>query len=131
MSYATQPGHVDDEKMLESRPSAVKTSRSIGHEPCLLISLHVRTDDPTVDNLNNTYWVRFDHRDFTHEQAVRNTVALFEAARQTGVERVAHVSIHQPVPGQHVAVVGPSWPLRLPSHCSSRGSSGLSNAMYF
>ena len=37
---------------------------------------------------------------------MRSTVALFEAARQTGVERVVHVSIHQPVPGQHVAVVG-------------------------
>ena len=44
----------------------------------------------------NTYWVRFDHRDFTHGQAVRNTRRLFEAARRAGVPRVVHVSITNP-----------------------------------
>ena len=43
--------------------------------------------------LYNTYWVRFDHADFTHSQAVRNTLALLEAAKEAGVERVVHVSI--------------------------------------
>ena len=43
--------------------------------------------------LYNTYWVRFDHADFTHSQAVRNTLTLFEAAKQAGVKRVVHVSI--------------------------------------
>ena len=43
--------------------------------------------------LYNTYWVRFDHADFTHSQAVRNTLALFEAAKQAGVKRVVHMSI--------------------------------------
>jgi NADH dehydrogenase len=46
--------------------------------------------------LINTYWVRFDHKDFTHTQAVRNTLRLFEAARQAGVPRVVHVSITNP-----------------------------------
>lgn len=46
--------------------------------------------------LYNTYWVRFDHRDFTHDGAVKNTMALFEAARQAGVERIVHVSITHP-----------------------------------
>lgn len=46
--------------------------------------------------LINTYWVRFDHRDFTHSQAVANTLALFHAAREAGVERVVHVSITNP-----------------------------------
>ncbi len=46
--------------------------------------------------LYNTYWVRFNHRLFTHEQAVRNTTALLEAARKAGVERVVHVSITNP-----------------------------------
>lgn len=46
--------------------------------------------------LYNTYWVRFDHRRFTHEQAVRNTRLLFEAARRAGVRRVVHVSITNP-----------------------------------
>jgi NADH dehydrogenase len=43
--------------------------------------------------LYNTYWVRFNHRLFTFDQAVANTKALFEAARRAGVRRVVHVSI--------------------------------------
>ncbi len=43
--------------------------------------------------LYNTYWVRFNHRLFTFEGAVRNTLALFDAARRAGVERIVHVSI--------------------------------------
>ena len=46
--------------------------------------------------LINTYWVRFDHKDFTHSQAVRNTLCLFDAARRAGVSRVVHVSITNP-----------------------------------
>jgi uncharacterized protein YbjT (DUF2867 family) len=49
-----------------------------------------------VDVLYNTYWVRFNHRNFTHAQAVQNTLVLFEAARAAGVRRVVHVSITQP-----------------------------------
>ncbi len=46
--------------------------------------------------LINTYWVRFDHADFTHSQAVQNSLRLFEAAKRAGVERVVHVSITNP-----------------------------------
>ena len=46
--------------------------------------------------LYNTYWVRFDHADFTHARAVRNTLTLLQAARQAGVRRVVHVSISNP-----------------------------------
>jgi len=46
--------------------------------------------------LINTYWVRFDHEDFTHSQAVRNTLRLFDAAKRAGVSRVVHVSITNP-----------------------------------
>jgi uncharacterized protein YbjT (DUF2867 family) len=49
-----------------------------------------------VDVLYNTYWVRFNHRTFTHAQAVENTLVLFEAARRAGVRRVVHVSITNP-----------------------------------
>ncbi len=49
-----------------------------------------------VSVLYNTYWVRFNHRTFTHADAVRNTLALFSAARDAGVERVVHVSITNP-----------------------------------
>jgi NADH dehydrogenase len=49
-----------------------------------------------VDVLYNTYWVRFNHRLFTHAQAVENTLVLFAAARKAGVRRVVHVSITNP-----------------------------------
>jgi uncharacterized protein YbjT (DUF2867 family) len=46
--------------------------------------------------LINTYWVRFDHRLFTHDQAVANTKSLFRAAKDAGVQRIVHVSITNP-----------------------------------
>ncbi len=49
-----------------------------------------------VSVLYNTYWVRFNHRRFTHADAVRNTQTLFEAAKQAGVQRVVHISITNP-----------------------------------
>ncbi|MFH0953457.1 MAG: NAD-dependent epimerase/dehydratase family protein [Verrucomicrobiota bacterium] len=49
-----------------------------------------------VDVLINTYWVRFNHKLFTHAEAVRNTLVLFESARKAGVQRVVHVSITNP-----------------------------------
>ncbi len=49
-----------------------------------------------VSVLINTYWVRFDHGDFTHSLAVENTLKLFSAAREAGVGRVVHVSITNP-----------------------------------
>lgn len=49
-----------------------------------------------VSVLYNTYWVRFNHRSFTHTDAVRNTMTLFDAASAAGVERIVHVSITNP-----------------------------------
>lgn len=49
-----------------------------------------------VEALINTYWVRFDHRLFTHEEAVANTKTLFQAAKAAGVRRIVHVSITNP-----------------------------------
>jgi len=49
-----------------------------------------------VSVLYNTYWVRFNHKDFTHADAVRNTRILFGAAKEAGVERIVHVSITNP-----------------------------------
>ncbi len=46
--------------------------------------------------LYNTYWVRFNTRNFSHAEAVRNTKVLFEAAREAGVGRIVHVSITRP-----------------------------------
>jgi nucleoside-diphosphate-sugar epimerase len=49
-----------------------------------------------TDALINTYWVRFNHRLFTHDEAVTNTKILFDAAKQAGVRRIVHVSITNP-----------------------------------
>ncbi len=54
-----------------------------------------------VDVLVNTYWVRFSyaggrHAAFSHEEAVRNTKTLFEAAQRSGVRRIIHTSITCP-----------------------------------
>jgi NADH dehydrogenase len=46
--------------------------------------------------LYNTYWVRFNHKMFRHNEAVENTLALFDAAKQAGIKRVVHVSITNP-----------------------------------
>jgi NADH dehydrogenase len=46
--------------------------------------------------LYNTYWIRFDHRDFRQSSAVENTLKLFDAARAAGVRRIVHVSITNP-----------------------------------
>ena len=49
-----------------------------------------------VSVLYNTYWVRFNHRLFTHADAVRNTLTLFDAAKKAGVQRIVHISITNP-----------------------------------
>jgi uncharacterized protein YbjT (DUF2867 family) len=49
-----------------------------------------------VEVLINTYWVRFNHRQFTHGEAVENTKTLFRAAKEAGVRRILHVSITNP-----------------------------------
>lgn len=49
-----------------------------------------------VDVLVNTYWVRFNHRHFTHEKAVSNLKLLFQRAKAAGVRRIVHVSITNP-----------------------------------
>ena len=49
-----------------------------------------------VKVLYNTYWVRFNHKQFKHAGAVQNTLTLFAAAKKAGVERVVHVSITNP-----------------------------------
>ena len=46
--------------------------------------------------LYNTYWVRFNHRLFKHADAVENTLTMFRAAKEAGVERIVHISIANP-----------------------------------
>lgn len=49
-----------------------------------------------VSVLYNTYWVRFNHKTFTHADAVRNTETMFKAAKNAGVKRIVHISITNP-----------------------------------
>ncbi len=49
-----------------------------------------------VKVLYNTYWFRFNHRNFKQADAVTNTKIMFEAAAEAGVERIVHVSITNP-----------------------------------
>lgn len=49
-----------------------------------------------VSVLYNTYWVRFNHKSFTHSMAVENTLKLFKAAINAGVKRIVHISITNP-----------------------------------
>jgi NADH dehydrogenase len=49
-----------------------------------------------VDTLYNTYWIRFSGYGITHDDAVRNSSTLFNAARAAGVRRIVHVSIANP-----------------------------------
>lgn len=46
-----------------------------------------------VTTFYNTYWVRFERGGATYSQAVRNSRALFDAAREAGVRRTVHISI--------------------------------------
>jgi uncharacterized protein YbjT (DUF2867 family) len=46
-----------------------------------------------VVTLYNTYWIRFAYGGATFERAVRDTLTLFDAARQAGVHRIVHLSI--------------------------------------
>lgn len=50
----------------------------------------------SYDTLINTYWVRFNHKTFNHNAAVENTKTLFDAAAQSGIKRIVHVSITNP-----------------------------------
>jgi uncharacterized protein YbjT (DUF2867 family) len=49
-----------------------------------------------ISVLYNTYWVRFNHKTFTHADAVQNTEKMFKAAKGAGVKRIVHISITNP-----------------------------------
>ncbi len=55
-----------------------------------------------VSVLYNTYWVRFNHKLFRHEDAVKNTLVLFAAAKAAGVNRIVHISITNPSEKSHL-----------------------------
>ena len=94
-------------RLLEQGRTVVTLTNSAGRADSLsgkIRAFPLSFDDPDklaaalagVDVLYNTYWVRFNHRGFTHARAVENTLALFDAARRAGVRRVVHISITNP-----------------------------------
>jgi NADH dehydrogenase len=46
-----------------------------------------------TSTLYNTYWVRFEYDGVTFQQAVRDTITLFECAKKAGVEKIVHISV--------------------------------------
>jgi len=55
-----------------------------------------------ISVLYNTYWVRFNYKTFTFASAVRNTITLFNCAKQAGIERVVHISVTNPSEQSHL-----------------------------
>ncbi len=55
-----------------------------------------------VKVLYNTYWVRFNHKNFAFADAIKNTIILFNTAKEAGVKRIVHVSITNPSEDSHL-----------------------------
>jgi NADH dehydrogenase len=49
-----------------------------------------------VSVLYNTYWVRFNCKQFSLAEALKNTQTMFRCAKEAGVERIVHISILNP-----------------------------------
>ncbi|MFQ5687773.1 MAG: SDR family oxidoreductase, partial [Candidatus Scalindua sp.] len=52
--------------------------------------------------LYNTYWVRFNYKLFTMADALRNSLTLFNAAKEAGVRKIVHISITNPSEDSHL-----------------------------
>jgi NADH dehydrogenase len=52
--------------------------------------------------LYNSYWVRFSHGRATFDQAVANSRALIQAAKEAGIPRIVHLSIANPSIDSHL-----------------------------
>ena len=49
-----------------------------------------------ADVFFNTYWIRFERGSVTFDGAVENSKMLFEAAIDTGVSKIVHISVSNP-----------------------------------
>ena len=56
-----------------------------------------------AETLYNTYWIRFPNASTSFEDAVGNSVALFDAARAAGVRRVVQLSVTNAAAGSPYA----------------------------
>jgi len=48
------------------------------------------------ETLYNTYWVRFNYRQWSFDQALINTKTLFKCAREAGIKKIVHISVTNP-----------------------------------
>ncbi len=91
-------------KLLANGHRVVTLTNSLKRESALQGSIEARPysfDDfdklveslQDVEVLYNTYWVRFNYGQSTHEQALENSKILFQAAKKAGVSRIVHISI--------------------------------------
>jgi len=48
------------------------------------------------DVLFNTYWVRFNYRQWSFERALENTRTLFSCAKKAGVKKIVQISVTNP-----------------------------------
>ena len=48
------------------------------------------------ETLFNTYWVRFDHRQWSFDKALENTKTLFTCAKNAGVKKIIQISVSNP-----------------------------------
>ncbi len=91
-------------RLIEHGRQVRTLTRDADNVPAPIDASRYRFDDPEqmvqafrgVDTFYNTYWVRFGRGSFTHDDAVRNSIALVDAAATAGVRRMVHVSIMQP-----------------------------------
>jgi uncharacterized protein YbjT (DUF2867 family) len=48
------------------------------------------------ETLYNTYWVRFNYKQWSFDRALENTKTLFQCAKNSGVRRIVHISVTNP-----------------------------------
>lgn len=49
-----------------------------------------------TDILINTYWIRYPHKEHTHENAAQNIQFLVQCAKKAGVRQIIHLSVSNP-----------------------------------
>ena len=59
--------------------------------------------------LYNTYWIRFERGETTFESAVKNSITLFNAAKNAGIERIVHISVSNPSPDSDLPYFKGKW----------------------
>lgn len=48
------------------------------------------------ETLFNTYWIRFNYRQWSFDTALENTRTLFQCARDAGIKTIVHISVTNP-----------------------------------